>query len=272
MATKVQIIAPSAGSGAPVNPDDQLLQYQRLDTGTTLVSQVARWVFNYPGNESLRAIVESFLIDIIWVEVFSRHNFTDSPLQETVRVLTRYVVPRTASIFLLTHDDRRTITSGSETNKEMNIGAAYNGLSIGFGASTKTFSSTETVSELEVTTVYTVPPQSSLYVYQRRYRFREEIWWIADAWKDLWNVCTPGGGYVLLRVPFNSYIDADERMAIDKPLSGSFRAYTTTAPRDYASYNQINRQFHNHTDRTRKAVQRVINDSNRSNAQCVQVS
>ena len=97
MATRFQLVAPVSGGGPLDNPIDPLLQYLHLDTSNTMVNQVSRQIFNYPGDESLRAIVESFLVDITWVEVFSRHNFTSSPVvEESVRVLTRHVSHRTA--------------------------------------------------------------------------------------------------------------------------------------------------------------------------------
>lgn len=85
----VKIIAPDSGGHSPRNPNDPLLLHLTLDAGKGLVNQVTRTVFHLAGNESLYAIVESFLMDVTWVEVFSRHNYTASPIQETVRVLTR---------------------------------------------------------------------------------------------------------------------------------------------------------------------------------------
>ena len=153
--------------------------------------------------------------------------------------------------------------SGSETNRELNIGLAYRGLSIGYGVSRKTFSSNETVAEHETITVYTIPAQSSLYVYQRRYHFRDDIWWISDAWNDLWNVCTPPSGFNLLRVSNESYIDADEQMAVDALLTGTQSINVTRHQPVYHPHRQINRQFPNHTARTRDAVTRFINDAAR---------
>ena len=153
--------------------------------------------------------------------------------------------------------------SGTETNRELNIGLAYRGLSVGYGTSTKTFTSNETVDERETTTVYTIPAQSSLYVYQRRYHFRDDIWWIADAWNDLWNVCAPPSGFNLLRVSNESYIDAEERIAIDTPITGTQTVSVSRHQPVDQPFRQINRQFPNHTSRTRNAVTRVINDAAR---------
>lgn len=248
------IIPPTTSDGAgddlvvgqPINAADSLLRTLTLNANNTLVNQFSRQVFHFPGDEALRAIVETFLLRVTWVQVFARHNFTTTDISQTVRVLSR-----------------RTVASGTETNRELNIGLAYRGLSIGYGTSTKTFSSNETVSEHETTTVYTIPPQRSLYVYQRRYYFRDDIWWIADAWRDYWNVCTPGGGFNLLRVSNQSHIDAEEHIAIDVPLTGTQSVNVARHnPVDF-SFRQINRQFQNHTTRTRNAVTRVINDSAR---------
>ena len=100
-----------------------------------------------------------------------------------------------------------------------------------------------------------------MYVYQRRYYFRDDIWWIADAWNDLWNVCTPGGGTNLLRVSNHSYIDAQEHFAIDVPLTGTQSVSVSRHEPVNQPFRQWNRQFHNHTSRTRNAVTRVINDA-----------
>jgi hypothetical protein len=121
----------------------------------------------------------------------------------------------------------------------------------------------ETVAEYERTTQYTIPPHSSLYVYQRQYHFRDDIWWISDAWNDLWNVCTPPAGFNLLRVSNLSRIDADERLASNVPLTGAQRLIVSPHQPVFQSWRQINRQFPNHTARTRAAVNRVMVDSSR---------
>jgi len=240
------IIPPTTSDGVsqPIEADNSLLRTLVLDANNTIVNQVSRQVFDIPGDEALHAIVESFLLRVTWVKISERHNFTTTPIIQTVRVLTR-----------------RTVASGSETNQELNIGLAYDGLSVGYGTSTKTFTSNETVSEHETTTTYTILPQTSLYVYQRRYHFRDEIWWIANAWEKLWNVCTPGGGYTLLRVSNESHIDAEEHIAIDSPLTGTQSVSVSKHETANRASRQTNRQFHNHTKKTRNAVTKVINDS-----------
>ena len=124
----------------------------------------------------------------------------------------------------------------------------------------------EVGSEHEITTAYTIPPQSSLYVYQRHYHFRDDIWWISDSWNDLWNVCSPPSGYDLLRVSNLSRIDADERLVIDVPLAGTQRVIVSPHQPVQQPWRQIYRQFPNHTARTREAVTRVMNDSARRSA------
>ncbi|GLA62306.1 hypothetical protein AtubIFM55763_003622 [Aspergillus tubingensis] len=63
-------------------------------------------------------------------------------------------------------------------------GAGYDhreGLSVGIGSSTKTFSQTETTDSKTYTEEITVAPGTTAYLYQKVYRFKTWMWFINDA-------------------------------------------------------------------------------------------
>ena len=86
-----------------------------------------------------------------------------------------------------------TATSGKEVANSVSASAGFSGW--GFSAEvnasteTRTFNSIETSDIREVEDTYTCPPESSIFVYKRRYRFRCRAWFsceVRNAWCE-WN-------------------------------------------------------------------------------------
>jgi hypothetical protein len=157
--------------------------------GRRLVNQTSTRLYHFPGDEALWAINETFLISIDWIPRFSRHNQTASEETHSVRTMTRL-----------------TVTNGTEASREIGLSGSFNGLGISFGA---TFSSRETVQEHERTSNYTIPPGQSLFVHQRRFTFVNRIWFLLDAWNELW-VVGSRGGYTPTEANIRAAIDSEE--------------------------------------------------------------
>lgn len=72
------------------------------------------------------------------------------------------------------------ITSGKEVSDSVRASAGFSGwgfsVEVGVSIESKTFNTTETSSVQKVTDTYVVPPESSIFVYKRLYKFRCRSW------------------------------------------------------------------------------------------------
>jgi len=74
------------------------------------------------------------------------------------------------------------VKSGEEVSVSVNLSAEFEGLSVGGGVDQKTFSSIETTKSKTYTLKITVPKNSDLWLYQRRYIFVTKMTWVLNAW------------------------------------------------------------------------------------------
>ncbi|KAG8705846.1 hypothetical protein FRC11_008739 [Ceratobasidium sp. 423] len=212
-----------------------------------LVGQTKRTVYYRQGDEALYAILEPFLQRVEWVLVFSRSNFTTVSETHQVRTLTRL-----------------SVTNGTEASKSLDIAGSFKGLTIGFGASSKTFTTTETTEEREYTATYTVPPGESLFVYQRRYTFNQRIWWILDAWGQLWTVGRNVTYRPIITANIALNIDTDELLSSNVVLTGQESAYVKPATATEREGAQTYRQFVNITQRAKNSINNVLESANKT--------
>jgi hypothetical protein len=168
---------------------------------TSRVWSGRKTIYYWAGDEGMYACVDRYLESFTWVQIVSWNNNTDA--QQT------YQISYTTSL---------KITEGSEINAGFNLGASYEGMSIGVNESVKTFKSTETTSTQTTTITVNVAPHSIAVFYQKRYNFRDNTTFINDAWGQEWNA-GPWGGYDPLTTK-TSYvqIDADEYFTNNAPL------------------------------------------------------
>ncbi|KAF9047734.1 hypothetical protein BJ165DRAFT_1344094, partial [Panaeolus papilionaceus] len=158
-------------------------------------------IYNRPGDEALHAVVNRFLEDVHWVQLMSWRNNTSA-----------------SQTFEQTYTTSLTITEGREVEAGFNMGASFRGLSFGVNSSVRTFSTRETTSSETTRLEVTVPAQSLVVFYQRRYNFRDEITFINDAWGTHWNVGPWGGYSPLTRRVSRVQIMADEWFTSDRFL------------------------------------------------------
>ncbi|GKZ28985.1 hypothetical protein AbraIFM66950_002232 [Aspergillus brasiliensis] len=165
--------------------------------GSPLVGEVKKTIYSIQGNsgQSLYAITDIHSDGYYW-SLVSENNFT------------------------VTYTTELKVTEGSEKELNANLGLEFKGLSVGIGASTKTFSQTETTDSKTYTEQITVPPGTSAYLYQKVYRFRTWMWFINDAFAELSRV---GGhnNYSPTHVDGYVEIQAMEWFASPTELDGS---------------------------------------------------
>lgn len=139
--------------------------------GTVLVGQIVQ-VFE--SSMGIWTIVDVELVSAEWMFQFSIENEGKGQREKQ----------ETTEIGMV-------VTSGTETSNSVNASAGFSGF--GFSAEvnasteTKTFSSLETSQKRTVTDTYTCPPESSIFVYKRKYTFRCRTWLYSksrDAWYE----------------------------------------------------------------------------------------
>ncbi|RFN43764.1 hypothetical protein FIE12Z_12011 [Fusarium flagelliforme] len=140
--------------------------------GTVLVGQL-RQVFQNETKDSM--IVDIELLSVEWVFQFSVEN--DSKGERTKQMETEVGM---------------TVTSGREVADSVSASAGFSGFGftaeVNASTQTKTFTSLETSKKMRVTDTYNVPPESSIFVYKRQYKFRCRSWLYCaqhDAWVEV---------------------------------------------------------------------------------------
>ncbi|KAJ7506953.1 hypothetical protein B0H11DRAFT_1969634 [Mycena galericulata] len=146
-------------------------------TGTARTFSGRATIFYSSGDQAMYAVINRYLERIQWIQLIAWKNDTDATQQ--------YQYSYTTGL---------TITEGKEVTNGFNLGASYEGMSIGVDHSQRTFKSTETTSTKTTTITVNVPPRSELVFYQKRFDFRDNITFINDAWGQEWNI-GPWGGY-----------------------------------------------------------------------------
>ncbi|KAI2813519.1 hypothetical protein CBS115989_9396 [Aspergillus niger] len=203
--------------------------------GTDLVGEVKKTLYSIAGDQSLYAITDIHSDGYYWSLVSSLKNDTAGEDKVTVSYTTELKV-----------------TEGTEKELNANLGLEFKGLSVGIGASTKTFSQTETTDSKTYAEEITVPAGTTAYLYQKVYRFRTWMWFINDAWAELSRV---GGynNYSPTHVDGYVEIHAMEWFSSPTELDGSG---TTTVD---AITNQVEykwtRQFNNTTEKCREYLE-----------------
>ncbi|KAJ7024651.1 hypothetical protein C8F04DRAFT_1130982 [Mycena alexandri] len=150
-------------------------------------------IYNRPGDEAMHAVIRRYLNKIQWIQRMSWNNDTDAPQYKEYEQFTGL-----------------TITQGSDVTNGFNLGASYEGMSIGIDHSTRTFKSTETTETWKETIKITVPPRSELIFYQKRFDFTDEIYFILDAWGHEHTIASWGEYYPLTTKVTSVYIMAEE--------------------------------------------------------------
>jgi len=136
--------------------------------GDALVESKRREIYYYYRKEVLDAAVNTYLIDTTWVSKMTWTNDTDA-----------------TQTFIHTFSTDFRMTKGNEVDNVYSVAQAYKGISVTIEGQEKNFDTTEKRT-IEVT--LSVLPRSCLRFYQKRYRFKDSMFFILDASGRLWNV------------------------------------------------------------------------------------
>jgi len=132
-------------------------------------------------------------------------------------------------------------------------GPRTKGASVSFNHETKTFKSTETTESRTITLTLTVPPRSYLVFYQRRYTFRDTIFFILDAWNQEWNVGS-WGGYEFTWKEADVQIMSEDYATLSADLDGSTTGSISVTTVDRVPRAGITRKRENITQRAKDKI------------------
>jgi hypothetical protein len=178
------------------------------DTHGAIVKQSETLLYNEPGVEALYKIIDIHLIDYSWIEIHRAINLSDGGLKVT----------KSSSPSLR-------ITSGVDVNNQWGFESAARGLQMTVNGVRKTFTDNETRPNPTPSTIkLSISPGSSVYLYQKRYRFSATIWFrlriggveaftVGNLERDGW--AGLGGAFE---------IDSDENLISSKSLRGTLDA------------------------------------------------
>ncbi|KAK0189587.1 hypothetical protein F5146DRAFT_931613, partial [Armillaria mellea] len=141
--------------------------------GDALVKSGRTTIYECPVDQTTFCVCkDTYFVDTAWVSQMSYQNTTDSDQTYTLEYTTGTKPTETADF-----------------PKSIGIGASYNGLTMTMDDQTKVFSDFETTESVMKTI--------SLTFYQRKYRFRDSMFFILDTSGEEVNVGSPDGDGVL---------------------------------------------------------------------------
>jgi len=171
--------------------------------GDALVNSGRQVIYYYSGDEALYAAINTYLVDTTWVSRMSWNNDTDATQTYTHSYTTGL-----------------TVTKGDDVSNGFSLGSKYKGSSVKVDHQERVFATAETTEATTVTIDLNVAPHSFLIFYQRRYRFRDSMFFILDAWGQDWNVGS-WGGYDLSKKECEVEIMSDDYATLQAELDGT---------------------------------------------------
>lgn len=124
--------------------------------------------------------------------------------------------------YTVTTQEGLVVREGSEKETTFGVGAAFKGLSVSYGGSRKTFSDREVSKVTEIFKGVTIQPYSAVYLYQKRYNFKGDIyfWQKVPNWVEHnhFGVAYNGGGRISTWVTTDIY--AEEYISLTNELNG----------------------------------------------------
>ncbi|KAI3606055.1 hypothetical protein WG66_003925 [Moniliophthora roreri] len=144
----------------------------KYDGQDTIIRQGLTTFISNPGDLALYKAIDLHFVEYEWVLIANLENDAGSlaTYEQEYRVGLQF-------------------TSGSEYDAPWNISAEFSGLNFGYQQINKVFSKSETSTQgATFKAGVTVGPNSRAYLYQKRYKFRPEVWFLLDAWAKMWAV------------------------------------------------------------------------------------
>ncbi|KAK0212457.1 hypothetical protein DFS33DRAFT_29704 [Desarmillaria ectypa] len=171
--------------------------------GDAMVKSGRSTIYHVAGDQAFYASIDTYLVDTTWVSKMSWENNTAA-----------------AQTYSLQYTTELKVTKGSEVTNSVGIGAAYKGLSMSMDSQTKVFTTYETTQSQTKTITLSVPPKSTLTFYQKKYRFKDTMFFVLDAWNEEWNAGSPGG-YNITRKECEVEIMSEDYLTTDVALVDS---------------------------------------------------
>jgi hypothetical protein len=150
--------------------EPQIVAVYKPRDGDARVRSGRREIYRFH-EEVMHATFETYLIDITWAPRMSWANDTD--------IVQTYTYTCTTGLAII---------NGSEVNNGFSLAATYQGASVTIDNQERVFKATETTESRTVTVNLSVPPRSILIFYQRRYKFRNLIFFVLHCWNRHLNV------------------------------------------------------------------------------------
>ena len=126
-------------------------------------------------HEGLYMIKDTHLLGYSWEEIWSYENDSQNDYSRVVTTTTCSRVKR-----------------GTEFDTNFKVSAGFNGLGLSlstdYGEESKTFTEQETTKTETTEETYTVKPNTSVFLYQKVYHFRTDIWFRLDSFAQMWTV------------------------------------------------------------------------------------
>ncbi|KAK0226320.1 hypothetical protein IW262DRAFT_1294529 [Armillaria fumosa] len=123
-------------------------------------------------------------------------------------------------MYSLQYTTRLKVTKGTEVTNSVRIAAKFKGLSMSIDGQIKTFTTYKTTRTLTRTITLSIPPKLTLTFYQRKYWFKDMMFFILNVWGYDWNV-GPLGGYGLMKKECEVEIMSKDYLVMDMLLSDS---------------------------------------------------
>ncbi|KAK0459088.1 uncharacterized protein EV420DRAFT_1269277 [Desarmillaria tabescens] len=175
----------------------------RPSGGDAMVKSGRSNIYFIPGEQALYASLDTYLVDTTWVSKMSWENNTAA-----------------TQTYSLQYTTELKVTQGNEVTNSVGIAAGFKGLSLSMDSQTKVFTTYETTQSQTKTITLTVPPKSTLSFYQKKYRFKNAMFFILDAWSKDWNVGSQGG-YNITRKECEVEIMSEDYLTTDTELIDS---------------------------------------------------
>ncbi|KAK0421473.1 hypothetical protein EV421DRAFT_1748402 [Armillaria borealis] len=144
--------------------------------GDALVKSGQSTIYCYWGDEAFYACINTYLIDTTWVSRMSWENNTNA--------MQTYSLQYTTGL---------KVTKGDKVISSVGIKLKFDGMSINMNMQVKIFSTYETTETKTKTITLNIPPKSTLFFYQKKYWFKDTMFFILDVWDEKWNIGSLGG-------------------------------------------------------------------------------
>jgi hypothetical protein len=217
------------------NPLQTYLRVQASNP-SNIAEQARHTIYYSSGDQALYGSSTTSLIAIENVLIMSWEN----PSQATNKYTHQYTVGFTS-------------TTSTEVSVSIGLAPSFNGISVwNADGSYKRITTEETTSSTTKTVEVSIPPQSAVYFYQRRYYFSSDVYFTLDAWNEL-SIAGSNGGYHIQRATILSHIDATEYLTNPTSLSGTTLS-TFPSENRLPWFGQHVRKFENLTERAKTTL------------------